>query len=439
MQAGWNDSAGFLYRTLAWQGDPIGQNNLAVLELAQKVSPTKADQNDARVLLRMAADAHLGLAYYNLAIRNIPWDENPKTHKGVTRLLKSAASYGDHHSKELLEAGDGEMDRIRAITNWGDPAAAMDYAFEMHYQQNRSEKIRALRIGTEGGDPAAMSWLAWTLVNYRDRTAEDLAEARELFTAAGEAGDVSAASRLANCYFRAFYFCEKTDMGKAAYWFYKALEKPLGRQRPRISFEADGAIRLGYRSRSYAPPYNVAHHAAENLAVMLVIGLGLNADPDKALEILETHLLEESKDKHLLYNHLRLSDTHTAVEENRLKAMTLDYIDEHPGYRIEELRPYVDGDRMRRYTAVDVKNMQDSEGLELNDEIMAEVLEHLSDGFLVTKDISSSNDLKVPIFATLIVPPGILIPTELEKGGRLVRIPYSEPAHPKQPSLPKAP
>ena len=99
-------------------------------------------------------------------------------------------------------------------------------------------------------------------------------------------GEVTAANRLGRCYAYAFYFCTEFDPREAAKWFEKALVPVTLFSPPKVTLDADFAIRLGSMARWYRKPYGHQEGAAYDLGRLLMDGQGVPADPVRAAQLL---------------------------------------------------------------------------------------------------------------------------------------------------------
>jgi TPR repeat protein len=257
-----------IYEILKFQDDPIGINNYHALLFYAKINAgkkaRKAQGNIADKAWNRTGRQGVGASFWNLAMFDLSSGrDNKRRDARATRHLQNALRLGIQDAASILAAGGGEYDRIYALMNLGDPGAAISYASEMHFSSRTDEKLAALRIAAKQGDPNAMANLGWSMKGKDDASR---AEREDWLTQAADAGQGSAAGRLGDCHFNAFYFCAEVDLVKAKHWYEIAAKATLIRSNPKITIDVDYAIRLGSTPRSYSKLHGVVEHAQEQLA-----------------------------------------------------------------------------------------------------------------------------------------------------------------------------
>ena len=249
------------------QNDPVGITNYHALSWHRAVPKG----GKARKQASLAADAAwrrtgrrgVGAAYWNLAMFHIKYGrKRTRSDRNTTGWLKLAARSGVAEARLLLDAGDGEFDRIKTLIEMGDPGAMATFASSLNRASGRAEYIAALRAAAEAGHVASMTRLGLAL--FQQSSSDP--DIRKWFERAARAGQTTAAARLGACYDNGHDFCGgERDLALAEKWYELAVGPHILYQAPPLTVDTQFAIRIGTMARWVVKPHNISEHATEAL------------------------------------------------------------------------------------------------------------------------------------------------------------------------------
>lgn len=267
-------TARMLYGAMAYvQRDSVALNNYHALTWARAVPDGGKSRKDASRAAdrawRTAGKQGAAAAYWNLAMFNIKQGRKSKRRdRNTTGWLKWAARSGIAEAQILLDAGDGEFDRIRELMHLGDRGAAATMASALWRKQRPAESRAALRQAAKAGHIASMARLGFLLANQLggdDKAdpeyAEVAAEAEQWLTRAAIAGHALAAYRLGQCHAEPAFYCETRDPEQALAWFTRATRPYPRSQPPAMTLDSQHAIRLGMMPRWFINQSDIAAKA----------------------------------------------------------------------------------------------------------------------------------------------------------------------------------
>ena len=298
--------ARYIYRTLYWNGDPIGTNNWAVLNFRhryQRLDALPSRQQKRKTYRRIRAATlngfrtagrkGLSTGHYNYAAMT-----------GSRRHYRLAAKAGDQVAREIVPKLSDTEDyaHTRTLADTGDVMAALRLGLKLHFKGNRVEELHYLRLAAEAGIPRAQTAYAWKHINTKDPNHD---EARHFLLAAATAGDVRAANILGECHLNAYYFCSQPDFEAAAKWFQVATAPVIRPANPAPRITKSGAFRVWFPTGNLSKNINHAESAMVNLAKLYMAGKGVPLDRAKARALLSHPKLRTWKEAQTLLAQLR--------------------------------------------------------------------------------------------------------------------------------------
>ena len=196
------------------------------------------EEKKARELFLKAIDAGsveamywMGQSYERVYPGSYPDDEHrDKAYKWKIRAsMFGHFSFGGNNSLVLYMENHMKSDMIDELSEaskQGYPIASrllsICYQYGYVVEQNKSEKIRYLHLAADQGDSSAQRIIAMSILESENKTAKDKEKAWELLLKAAECGDTIARFKLARRYSNGDGVAK--DMGKAFYWYQKAVE-----------------------------------------------------------------------------------------------------------------------------------------------------------------------------------------------------------------------
>lgn len=416
--------AKLIYQSLVLVDDPLAQNNLAVLELNKISTPTREDYLRWLRLVKKAEYGQIGAGYYNVAIRNLPWDMVPGHHVANTRRLRRAASFNDKFAIRLLSSGDEPYARIRFVASQGNVNAAWDYASSMHKKGNHNERIWALGIAAKQKDVRSMTELAFALIFDSEATDAEKTRSHQLMLEAAKLGGEAAALYISKCNGSELKNCKNPDRLNEIYWAKQLLKTPPPAPLPKYSVDANGIVRSGYRSRFYSYPHHAVSVAATKLAQWHVLGLDVSENENKALWLLDYHIPYNQKPGHFLYQHLSIGTSDVQIQSNFLREKAMRY---YQGQKqnllhIEKILPLIEKGYIRPFTVLDLKRLAKAAGLKLSGDLTKIIPSGGGTKFLILKEFKMPEGMYGGYSAEFILPPGMAEPSGDKGHNRFLRI-----------------
>ena len=270
--------AQYLYGAMAFvQRDTIANSNYHALNWYRAVPSGGSLRKKASIgadrAWRRAGKQGVASAYWNLAMFNIKHGrESKRRDRNSTTWLRWAARSGMSDAQLLLDAGDGEYDRIRVLMQMGDRGAAATMGRSLDRADQSLDQFEALRQAANAGHVGSMDRLGYLLATLTAEQASPTEiddarrEARQWLTRAAAAGYVLAAYRLGECHAEAILFCDARNPAAARKWFTQASGPYPRFQPPTFDLDHQYAIRFGMMARWYTDQSDIAAKARRALA-----------------------------------------------------------------------------------------------------------------------------------------------------------------------------
>ncbi|PQA85817.1 tetratricopeptide repeat protein [Hyphococcus luteus] len=364
-------AARFFYATTAYENDPRGRNNVAVIDYHLAIYDPDGTRQSRFLATRKASAIFRELAgegyapgAYNQGLMCPRCQVERPGHAAAKKWLRRAVALGDplaplayalaRHRSSTEEDPAEALRLVTELADAGDPIAAEELA---SYARGRDilteeEVERYYLVAAQGGNVSAQEALGlW----YEGDRREDWLKA------AAKQGSVPAMTRLGERYFTGVFGADEDgapDYKTAARWLARAVregQKPRDRRR-RIKVHKTG---LRFRSLEPRPmdDINNSESAAYTLALIHMRGLLGEPDMERAEELLRYAALLPWKDSNLILIQIeseRAPGHARKHHRRRLAEATLErYARDFEG-RHASLKPFVERGDVRAVTEYDL-------------------------------------------------------------------------------------